>query len=187
LGEGWEEALEAEVYRRVRGTRWEGEVRAVVGARVAAARAAGGLDLYVPVRSPRYAAPVAASFLVSQVVLPNGPAPEVVLGRLAAQGSGAVRELAGTLAVRREYEEPPREGVPVASRHVEYALAVPRDAARFVTVSFCAAGRMAEAFVELFEAMMTTFRWRTEQPTVRAKSARAKAEERDGEGRRSRR
>jgi hypothetical protein len=157
LGEGAEKALEEEVYSRVKGTRWEADVRRVMAEQVAAARRGGGLDLYVPVRSRR-GAPLAASFLVGQIVLAQGPAPEVVLAGLAGQG-GSVRGMAGTLAVRREYVREPQAATPTGSRHVEYALAVPRDATRYLTVSFSAAGGLAGAFVELFDAMMTTFRW----------------------------
>ncbi len=182
LRAGTDAALEELVYSRMktvpqqiprdRGMRYRLMVRRAVEEQVVAARRAGGLDLYLPVR-PRYRAVVAASFMVSEVVVPEGElaGPERILARLAAPGGApgevTTAELAGTLTVRREYVRPadPDREVPVGTRHVEYALPVPYDPRRFLAVSFSTAGDGDEdseftgAVVELFDALMTTFRW----------------------------
>lgn len=191
LREGTDAALEELVYSRMktvpqqiprdRGMRYRLLVRRTVEDQIAAAREANGLDLYLPVR-PRHRASVAASFLVSEVLLPDGgmAGPELVLAGLAAVGDAevAVRtaELAGTLTVRREYVRPadPDREVLVVTRHVEYALPVPYDPGRFLAVSFSTAGdgearsEFTTAVVELFDALMTTFRWSvvSERPSV---------------------
>jgi hypothetical protein len=52
------------------------------------------------------------------------------------------------------------------SRRVDYVLPVPADPDRWVVVSFSTLGsgdpngELARLLVELFDAMMTTFRWR---------------------------
>lgn len=173
LREGTDAALETLVYSRMRtvphqvprdrGTRYRAGVRRMVDAQVTAAREANGLDLYLPVR-PRYRALVAASFLVSEVLLPaGGPVdPETVVAAL-----GEPVEVAGVRAARREYLRParPDRQVPLPTRHVDYALPVPRDPRRFLSVAFSTAGdgdadsEFTTAVVELFDALMTTFRW----------------------------
>ncbi|MGH3816471.1 MAG: hypothetical protein ACRDRE_01680, partial [Pseudonocardiaceae bacterium] len=57
-------------------------------------------------------------------------------------------------------------GVEHASRRVDYLLPVPADPDRWVIVSFSTLGAgdptddFAQLLVELFDAIMTTFRWR---------------------------
>ena len=58
------------------------------------------------------------------------------------------------------------QGVEYASRRVDYVLPVPTDLDRWVVVSFSTLGagdptdEFAQLLVELFDAIMTTFRWR---------------------------
>ncbi len=169
LREGTQAALEELVYSRLpivpqqiprdRGLRYRGMVRQVLDEQVAAARRADGLDLYLPVRPRRgHRPPLPASFLVSRLVGPPSPT---------AGGTVTTARLAGTLAVRREYEGPerPDRQVPVRTRHVEYTLPVPHDPGRSLAVCFSTAGdgdagsEFTAAVVELFDALMTTFRW----------------------------
>lgn len=169
------------------------EVRRRVERLVGEAQKAGGLDLYVPARA-RPEALLAASFLVSEVgpyeephvesyepydlrephephESYEQPAPEAMLARLAADrrggAAGAVREVAGTLAVRWEYVEPPtvEDDFDTYMRHVDYTLPVPWDGNRWLAVSFSTAGdgdpgsEFSRVLAELFDAMVSTFRW----------------------------
>ncbi|MBY8884886.1 hypothetical protein K7472_08495 [Streptomyces sp. PTM05] len=176
LREGTRDAVEELVLARLRhipphiprdhATAYRLAVRQALNAQVAAARAANGLDLYLPVQ-PRYRAALAASFLVSEVVLPGTMSPRAVLDALCAGRRRDLTDIAGFPAVRREYVRPaaPERDVPLASRHVDYALPVPRDPHRYLAVTFATAGNgdpdseFTRAVVELFDALMTTFRW----------------------------
>ncbi|MFJ6569857.1 hypothetical protein ACIQNU_20790 [Streptomyces sp. NPDC091292] len=76
-------------------------------------------------------------------------------------------EIDGALAVRRERVVPadPERGMELASRRVEHLVAVPGDAGRWLVVAFSTVGAgdprddLADAMVEWFDALMTTFRW----------------------------
>lgn len=145
-------------------------VRRAVEEQVVEAQKARGLDLYVSA-AQRYLIAAGASFLVREVITSDSEGPEAVLASLAAsKRDGAVSEateLDGTLAVRREYRSPsaPERGVEVPSRHVDYALAVPDAPLRYLAISFSTVGdgdpasEFSDALVELFDALMTTFRW----------------------------
>lgn len=77
-------------------------------------------------------------------------------------------ELAGTAATRTEHvaAADPEQGLDYASRRVDYVLPVPDDPDRWVIVSFSTLGsgdpgdEFAQLLAELFDAIMTTFRWR---------------------------
>ncbi|MEU6850452.1 hypothetical protein ABZ901_11070 [Actinacidiphila alni] len=148
---------------RDRGMAFRAEVRRRVEGMAREAGAGGGLDLYVPVEA-RGGAMVAASFVVAEVA--GEGAPEAVLAGLARETAGEVREVAGTVGVRREYVAPPEpdEGIETYARHVDYTVPVP-DAARWLTVTFSTVGdgdpgsEFTRVLVELFDALMTTFRW----------------------------
>ncbi|MFC4033641.1 hypothetical protein ACFO3J_19445 [Streptomyces polygonati] len=135
------------------------------------ARKAGGLDLYVPVGARPGGRVLAASFLVAEVggeVGGEGEArAEAVLGRLAGE-AGEVRGVAETVGVRREYVREAPEGeaeADTATRHVDYVVPVPGEGSRWLAVSFSTAGdgdpasAFTRAVTDLFDAMMTTFRW----------------------------
>ena len=157
---GTEEAMEEFVYSRTGASAPQGasqgeqmrhgaEVRRVLEEQIAVARGANGLDLYLPL-SPRQR-PVAASFLVSEVPPPG-------------DRDRAHPEPGST---RREYVRPAdaRREVAVATRHVDYTLSVPGDPGRMLAVSFSTPGdgdpdsAFTDLLVELFDALMTTFRW----------------------------
>lgn len=104
--------------------------------------------------------PLAASFVVA----------EAEGAEEAGESEGTVRDVAGTKAVRREYvRAPSQEPYDAPSRHVDYVLPVPGERAHphWLTVSFSTAGdgnpesAFTRAVVDLFDAMMTTFRWGT--------------------------
>ena len=76
-------------------------------------------------------------------------------------------EVDGAMAVRRERVEPAAadRGAGMASRRVDYFLAVPGDPARWFVAAFSTVGAgdprddLADALVDWFDALMTTFRW----------------------------
>ena len=146
-------------------------VRRSVARQVADARKAGGLDLYLPMTT-RYGFPLAASFLVSGHTTGDSAdiPPEMLLARLSSAREGVsttTMELAGSLSVRHEHVRPadPERGVDVSTRRVEYALPVPHDPRRMVSVVFSTPGDgdvnspFTKALTELFDASMMTFRW----------------------------
>ncbi|KOV59830.1 hypothetical protein ADL01_34480 [Streptomyces sp. NRRL WC-3618] len=76
-------------------------------------------------------------------------------------------EIDGALAVRRERVVPaaPERSAELASRRVEYLVAVPGDPGQWLVAAFSTIGAgnprddLADAMVEWFDALMTTFRW----------------------------
>ncbi|MGW8380237.1 hypothetical protein [Streptomyces sp. ODS28] len=184
LRAGTGEALDALLFSRLKelppeipkdqGMSYRIRVRRAIEQQVKAAQDANGIDLYVPVESsrPRYGIPLAASFVVAEFsTTEEDPGPEVILARLAAAdvdgAESQTLELADTLAVRRAYTRAPapEKDMPLAARHVDYALAVPYAPRSFISVSFSTAGdgdpesEFTEAVTELFDATMMTFRW----------------------------
>lgn len=134
------------------------------------ARDAKALSLYLPVERV-HGMLVPASFVVSEV-LPGpgvGVDPNNVLGLL---GSGAANSESVTVdsaeGIRADDVVPPapEKDIEHASRRIDYILPVPDSAApQWVTVSFSTIAdgqpqsEFAEILVELFDAVMTTFRW----------------------------
>lgn len=185
---GTEEALDEKVFRgievipegvpREKGMAFRMEVRRRVARRVREARKGGGLDLYVPVGA-RPGALMAASFVVAGMATEweEGAEPERALGRLAGMrrggAEGEVRGVGETVAVRWEYvteaggeDEDEGEKADTGARRVEYVLPVPgQEGGRWVAVNFATAGDgdpgsdISRALTELFDAIMTTFRW----------------------------
>ncbi|MFC8345911.1 hypothetical protein [Streptomyces sp. NPDC057280] len=136
------------------------------------ARAKGGMTLYLPTeRLHGIALPV--SFVASEPVeIPRvrpDSGPEAVLAALASEIPGAeIRELDDTAALRSEREVPAdaAQGVDVAHRQVEYFVPVPDSAPdQYLTFSFSALiapgsdPSFYDTLVELFDAVMSTFRW----------------------------
>ncbi|MFD4574892.1 hypothetical protein ACFWNK_20540 [Streptomyces sp. NPDC058417] len=134
------------------------------------ARRADGLTLYLPVER-MYGVLVPASFVASAPLSAprDGITPEAVLRDLAKDAEDAsVRELDGTAAVRTSCTLPadPEREIAVPSRRVQYTVPIPDSApAAWLTFTFSAliAADMeiefTEILVELFDAVMTTFRW----------------------------
>lgn len=130
-----------------------------------------GLDLYLPTER-MHGFTVAASFVVAEFSFGSveSPDPSQILARLLARGVDSKPvSLAGTTAARGETVAPPdpARDVPFASRRVDYVLPVPNDADRWLVVTFSTIGQgdpqddFATLLVELFDAIMTTFRWTT--------------------------
>ncbi|GAA2424260.1 hypothetical protein [Streptomyces coeruleofuscus] len=136
------------------------------------ASAKGGMTLYLPTeRLHGIALPV--SIVASEPIeIPRvrpESGPEAVLAALASEIPGAeVRELDDTAALRSEREVPadPEQGVEVAHRRVEYLVPIPDSAPdKYLTFSYSALiapgsdPAFYDTLVELFDAVMSTFRW----------------------------
>lgn len=144
-----------------------------------------GVDLYLPVE-PMHGYLVAASIVVAK--LDTGLREEVgrqdVLRQLLTDSDDSEpAEVDGAAGLRKERTMPadPEKGVDAPSKHVEYVVPVPSSGATaspasstslggdagWVVVSFTTLGDgnpegdFTEILVELFDAVMTTFRWRT--------------------------
>jgi hypothetical protein len=135
------------------------------------AKADNGIDLYLPVEELHGVA-VSASFIVSGLYLQgevDALAALNVSGQLAADG--ALADVDGSVGARVERIEAadPTRGTlaDVATRHVDYAFPIPNDERRWLTVTFSTPGGTApddsvgDVLVELFDAMMSTFAWKT--------------------------
>jgi hypothetical protein len=150
-------------------------------AAVGDARRAEALELYLPMRLAGEVN-LGASIVVSEAQLPARPGakgegrhpsdPAEVAVRLIS-GDGGIGidlssgEVDGALAVRRERIAPadPERGAESATRRVDYLVSVPRDPTRWFVAAFSTIGGgdpkddLADALVEWFDALMTTFRW----------------------------
>jgi hypothetical protein len=130
------------------------------------------MTLYLPTeRLHGVALPV--SIVVSEPIeIPRArlhSGPEAVLAALASVTPGAeTRELDDTAALRSERDVPAdaAQGVDVTHRRVEYFVPVPDSAPdKYLTFSFSALiapgldPAFYDTFVELFDAVMGTFRW----------------------------
>jgi hypothetical protein len=145
------------------------------------ARSAGGVDLYLPIEDS-HGVTITASFVVSQVTLPAPPAPDLpaevpdaeqvdtaqfVSYLTSADGDVAPVVIADASAARKESvaaADPARQ-IPYGSRRVDYMLPVPGQSRGMLLVAFSTIGdgdpegQFAKLLVELFDAIMTTFRW----------------------------
>lgn len=137
-------------------------------AQVAQARDLGGLDLYLPLDQV-HGYSVQASFVVNRVIpdatMTADEVPQVMTSLLRDPGTGPVT-LDDTVWVRRQRSVPRDGDDSVDSVRVDYMTAVPGQARAWVLVSFSKAGPAilgpegeADMLVELFDAIMTTWRW----------------------------
>ena len=138
-----------------------------------AAKGGGGVDYYFPTGEV-HGVHLNASFVVSSVI-PDALADESAVGGVLAElirdGAEAV-DAGGTVWARSEqvvHSEPDDlVGQSAAGRKVEYVTAVPGDPRRWVLVTFTTMGDgkpesdFTYLVVELFDAMMTTWRWADE-------------------------
>ncbi|MET8011475.1 hypothetical protein ABZU86_10295 [Streptomyces sp. NPDC005271] len=127
----------------------------------------GGLDLYLPT-APRGETLVAGSIIISEIQLSGGPVLDTndVAARLAAGSETHMVTVDGARGARGErIVSASSADAADASRRVDYALPVPGDPNRWITAVFSTpadgdpAGEFADILVELFDAIMTTFRW----------------------------
>lgn len=158
---------------------YRAEIERRLKQQIAQARSHGGVDLYFPVETSELGQ-LPASFVVSEICLdPPGEAgsadPSLVVASLAAgdlDDPGArLVDIDGASGVRADEltrGDPGAEFSP-ASRRVRYMLPVPGAPGRWLLVMFATpgaadpGGRLAGLLVDLFDAIMGTFRW-TQEP-----------------------
>jgi hypothetical protein len=146
------------------------------------ARSAGGVDLYLPVEYT-HGVTITASFVVSRVTLPDPPAElpdadqadaaQFIAYLMSADGDASPAEVAGAGAARKESvaAADPAQQIPYGSRRVDYMLPVPGQPRGMLVVTFSTIGdgdpdgKFAKLLVELFDAIMTTFRWTRDNVT----------------------
>jgi len=132
------------------------------------ARENSGSDLYLPIEYV-HGVTVPASFVVSEgpaSAAPGDPA-EVVAYLLSGTDGATEVVIDGAIGVRTEHAAAPEPDaeVPFASRRVDYALAMPGRPGQWLMAVFSTLGNgdpdgeYARILVELFDAMMSTFRW----------------------------
>lgn len=153
---------------------WRKEIEQRLASAAKQARRSGGLDLYLPVTT-MHGSVIPASFIVSEGSLVSaeqvGPA-EIIA--YMCSGSDHYRPVTadGAIGLRFEHTarpDPPR--VEHGSRRVDYTLSVPGEPDRWLVVAFSTLGggdpadQYAQLLVELFDAIMSTFRWRQRQDT----------------------
>lgn len=134
------------------------------------ARESSGLDLYVPTEQ-MHGVTATASFVVAEMSLFSAQPvdPSMLFAWLLADSEHATAvDVAGTPGTRTEHvaAADAEQGVEYGSRRVDYVLPVPADPDRWILVSFSTLGagdptdEFAQLLVELFDGIMTTFRWR---------------------------
>ncbi|WP_432099507.1 hypothetical protein [Streptomyces sp. WAC 04229] len=131
-----------------------------------------GLDLYIPVE-PLHGHIAPASFIVAKIgaQLKGGVSRQDVMTRLVADFDFTEpTQVHETVGVRGERIVPanPEKEIEFPSRHVDYVLPIPNSEADWIVVSFSTLGDgdlegdYSTLLVELFDSLMTTFRWRIE-------------------------
>jgi hypothetical protein len=144
----------------------EGRLRKMV----TTARGQGGIDLYLPA-APMHGLPVSASFIVSEGTIGDSgrdvDSVHVVNYLATENGEGAPVTVDGTHAVRRERTAPPEQAAELdaGSRRVDYMVPIPGSQNRWLIIAFSTMGGgdpedgLSGVLVELFDAIMSTFRW----------------------------
>lgn len=137
------------------------------------ARRNGGIHLYLPV-TLRHSTPIAASFVVSEGSLGSleDIDPAMVVSYLASEDGGEedgkrTATVDGAVSLRLENTAPanPAKGADYGSRRVDYVVPVPGEQDRWMVIAFSTLGggdpddRYALILVDLFDAIMSTFRW----------------------------
>ncbi|HEU5420772.1 MAG TPA: hypothetical protein VFV41_24000 [Streptosporangiaceae bacterium] len=161
------------------------ELQGRLSAMAVRAREASGVDLYLPVEYV-HGTPVPASFSVSEGA-PGSPggaaaaggapgtaepaqplAPEELIAYLAsADDATSLVALDGAPGVRTDHvaAADPGQDAPLPSRQVDYVVTIPGSPDRWLMVVFSTVGdgdpngQFAGILVELFDAIMSTFRW----------------------------
>jgi hypothetical protein len=151
------------------------EVERRMKEQIADARRNAGIDMYIPVERAA-SGPVPASFVVSDAFLEQGESagtqdPAQVVAYLASEGSEGsstrIVDLDGAAGVRVEVSVPGDSGaeLPYGSRRCQYIVPVPGHDSRWLLVTFSTPGardpdgEFATLLTELFDAIMSTFRW----------------------------
>lgn len=138
---------------------------------ISKAKANGGLELFLAC-GHAYATPVPASFLIAEGSLGgDGDDPLAVVTAIAEEAArdggkpGQLAALDGAPAARVERITAPEAEDDQASLRVEYTVPVPAGVNRWMVITFSTlgdgdpSGEYASLLAELFDAIMSTFRW----------------------------
>jgi hypothetical protein len=136
------------------------------------ARSQGALDLYLPVEYVHGVA-VPASFIVSRGMPGGGElldASQIVATMAAESADASPATVDGVTGVRldRIAEPDPTQGMAATSRRVDYVLPVPGIPGDWLVIAFSTLGdgrpegQFTQLLVELFDAIVSTFRWTTD-------------------------
>jgi hypothetical protein len=150
-------------------TPYRKELERRLGQLITQARRNGGVCLYLPVEF-MHGTPISASFVVFEGSLGSTGDidPALIVSHLAAGETNAKPvSVNGAMAVRIERTTPPDPSNEIehSSRRVDYVISVPEEQDRWLVVAFSTPdskdqdGKHAKLLVELFDAMMATFRW----------------------------
>lgn len=135
----------------------------------AQAQEAGGITLYIPVEK-LYGAYIGASFVISRVASglgANEPTDSTV-SKLLTDNNNEELALDGVNGIRADYVvQPNPDGeIEFPSRRIDYVVPIPLSQPQaWITVCFSTIAdgqphsEFSEVLVELFDAVMTTFRW----------------------------
>jgi hypothetical protein len=145
------------------------EIEGRLTAMAAKARENGGVELYLPVEYV-HGTPVPASFLISEGApggVTEGDRAQLVAALAASDESATLVEVDGAKGVRTDHVAPadPANEVTLPTRRVDYVLPLPGPEGRWLMVIFTTlgdsdpAGEFANILVQLFDAIMSTFRW----------------------------
>jgi hypothetical protein len=148
---------------------YRAEVEGRLRRAAAQARKNGAIDLYLPVQL-RGGLPVPASFVVSEgsIGTASVAGPQQIVSYLVEEGPDAAPvTVDGVTGARSEQTAgpDPDQGVEYGSRRVDYAVPVPGEDGRWLLFAFSTLGagdpgdQVAGLLVQLFDAMMSTFRW----------------------------
>jgi hypothetical protein len=145
------------------------ELRKKVLAQIQKARENEGVDLYVPIER-MHGVIVPASFVVALLQFDSAEeadAEDLLIAYAAQTDNATVTEIDGSAAVRSQRVVPGAD-TQDGSRRVDYLIEIPQGLDRWLSVSFSTLGDgdpdgdVAKLLVELFDAIMSTFRWQVE-------------------------
>lgn len=154
---------------------YRAEIEGKLRRAAAQARKNGAIDLYLPVEL-RGGLPVPASFVVSEGAIPTAgiDEPGQIVSFLVQDGAGdgtggTAVTVDGMTGARSEHAAgpDPDQGIEYGSRRVDYTVPVPGQDGHWLLVAFSTLGagdpddQVARMLVQLFDAMMSTFRWAT--------------------------
>jgi hypothetical protein len=145
---------------------------------VAQARRKGALDVFLPVAPRKGGVHVPASFVVSEgsIGAADPADPAAVVAYLASTGDGYQPvTVDGVAGARVEHAAGPEASIDdggYGSRRVDYIVPVPGEQDRWLVIAFSTLGGgnpdddVSHLLVELFDAMMSTFRWTRREPAA---------------------
>ena len=150
---------------------YRAEIEGKLRRAAAQARKNGAIDLYLPVQL-RNGLLVPASSVLSQGAIPTADVTEpgqIVSYLVNEDTDGTAVTVDGVAGAGSEQTAclDPDQGIEYGSRRVDYAVPIPGEGGRWLLFAFSTLGagdpddQVARMLVQLFDAMMSTFRWAT--------------------------